>query len=52
MGSGTNRAWRKTLGSRSGRRAGTKSAKNTKANLMARLRAAAVKTEAARRSNP
>jgi hypothetical protein len=51
MGSGTNRAWRKSLGSRSGRRAGTKSAKNTKSNVMARLRAAAVRAEARRRAS-
>jgi hypothetical protein len=51
MGSGTNRNWRKTLGSRSGRKAGTKSPRKTPGNAMARLRAAAFRTESKRRAN-
>jgi hypothetical protein len=51
MGSGTNRSWRKSLGSRSGRKAGTKSARRSAGNAMARLRAAAFKAESKRRAN-
>jgi hypothetical protein len=50
MGSGTNRNWRKELGSRSGRKSGTKSTKRTPANAMARLRAAAFRAESKRRA--
>jgi hypothetical protein len=51
MGSGTNRGWRMSLGSRSGRKAGTKSARKTAGNTMARLRAKAFRAESKRRSN-
>lgn len=50
MGSGTNRAWLRTFGSRTARRSNTKT-RNPKARDI-RLKAKSRKAEAARRSNP
>lgn len=51
MGSGTNRSWWKTFGTRSARRKGTKSI-GTQGSDRARLRIKAARAEAARRSQP
>jgi hypothetical protein len=50
MGSGTNRSWWKKFGSRSGRRAGTKS--RNPLLKPTRLRMKGRRAEARRRSNP
>jgi hypothetical protein len=51
MGSGTNRAWWREKGSRSGRRSGTKSGGRTKVKKLSYLKMKVWRAEAARRSN-
>lgn len=52
MGSGTNRRWWREKGSRSGRRAGTKSMRLRRKGDKGWLRMKAYRAEAARRSQP
>lgn len=51
MGSGTNRAWWREKGSRSGRRSTTKAGGLTKVKKAGYLKMKALRAEAARRSN-
>jgi hypothetical protein len=51
MGSGTNRKWLREFGSRSGRKAGTKSGQTRRRKPAGWMKAAARKAEARRRSN-
>lgn len=50
MGSGTNRAWWASHGSRSGRKSGTKSGGRTSSKTLSFLKMRAWRAEAARRS--
>jgi hypothetical protein len=52
MGSGTNRAWWREFGSRSGRKSATKAGGRTKVKKAGYLKMKALRAEAARRSNP
>jgi hypothetical protein len=52
MGSGTNRAWWREQGSRSGRKSGTKSGGRTQAKTLTFLRMKARRADAARKSQP
>jgi hypothetical protein len=51
MGSGTNRAWWRQFGSRSGRKSSTKAGGRTRAKSKGFLKMKALRAEAARRSN-
>ena len=51
MGSGTNRGWLKQFGSRSGRRAGTKSGQTRKRKPAGWLKAHARRVEARKRAS-
>ena len=52
MGSGTNRRWWAEVGTRSGRRAGSKAGGRTKVKKQSYLKMKALRAEAARRSQP
>jgi len=51
MGSGTNRKWLREFGSRSGRKAGSKSGQHLKRATQGWLKAKARRAEAKRRAN-
>lgn len=52
MGSGTNRRWWSEVGTRTGRRDGSKAGGRTKIKKHAYLKMKALRAEAARRSQP